>query len=80
MNSHANNYNYLYLEPGYYARFNKDVGNSQLEIYRPNTKTWVAENNPKMIRRFNQDGSQISYQEFLEHNNEKNNPSFVSKT
>ncbi|MBS4168331.1 hypothetical protein [Parachlamydia sp. AcF125] len=66
------NYNYLYLEPGYYARFSKDIKNSQLEIYQPNTGIWVVENNSRMIRRLNEDGSQISYEDFLKYINGKN--------
>lgn len=66
-----NSYNYLYLEPGYYARFSKDIQKSELEVYDKETGKWKVETNHKLIKRLNQDSSIISYHEFLKYSEAK---------
>lgn len=65
MEQNPNNYNYLFLKPRHFARFSKDITNSQLEVYQEDQKVWVIEDNVRMIKRFNQDSDQISYEEFV---------------
>lgn len=65
MNTNFNpqSYVYLTLEPNHLARFNRET--LIVEAYNQNTGNWKTETNSRLIKRFNQDSAQISYEEFL---------------
>ncbi len=74
---------YAYLELAHpagktlFARFPKD-GRQILELFNEGTMAWKVESNPKITKRFSEDGSQITeatFQVYLDHLNQKNRQS-----
>ncbi len=68
-NLNSNNYVYLYLEPGHFARYKDQVTDNQLELYKKDTGAWVKlgddPSDVRFVNRLREDSTQITYEKFL---------------